>query len=52
MSLSSQVDELASKYEAVVVHVKSHANFRGEIIKLSPDCGICKKYFSDKIAVA
>jgi hypothetical protein len=52
MSVVEQVDALVAKYEAIVIHVRTHANFRGEIIKLSLDCPICKKHFADKISVA
>jgi len=53
MLLSEKLEMHLSRYEAILIHNKEHANFAGEVIgKLSPSCPICRKYFAEKMTAA
>ena len=32
-------------------HIREHANLRGEIFKLDPECQLCKVHFADKLTI-
>ena len=37
-------------HEAIMVHLKKHADLKGQIKKLDSDCRYCRKYFKNELA--
>ena len=48
----SELESFVNEMTDLLIHIREHANLRGEVLQLDRQCQLCRVYFADKLSVS
>lgn len=46
-----EINLLFEEIRILFLHLKEHANLRGDVLRLNPSCELCRRYFGDRLGI-